>query len=76
MSACERWKRRKEEREKRTLLDFEGSSGRGKYSIEIKYRNGIRKIRAGDIDVDDFEGGGYITTGCRRSKLISNGPTT
>lgn len=47
-------------RRKEEIIGFEGSSGRGKYSIEIKYRNGIRKIRAGDIDVDDFEEGGGI----------------
>lgn len=53
--------RRKGRGEKKKLLDSEGSSERGKYSIEIKYQNGIGKIRAGDIDVDDFEGGGGIS---------------
>lgn len=52
---------------------LEGNDGRGKYSIEIKYRNG--KVGVGDINKNEFRE--EKTLSCRRNlQLILYGRTT
>lgn len=48
------WEGMEKKKKRKKLRKFvERSSGRGKYSVEIKYRDNIGKIEAADMDENE-----------------------